>query len=148
MKTNKHKTLLLVKRKGTVRAKDVVEQFDYSSGTARSYLSHLGRQDLVVRSVEGYSLTSKGHDRLRYFEVSGCGNPDCSHCERKSGFITCPTCGWQQARDKVCLRPLWNTPFFRRQAGVYCTLCQNQILAAVDAQMIGLVEVSHEGLGS
>jgi hypothetical protein len=148
MKTNKHKTLLLVKEKGTVRAKDVVEQFDYSSGTARSYLSHLGRQDLIVRSVKGYCLTTKGHDRLRFFEASGCGNPDCPLCERKSGFITCPRCGWRQARDKVRLRPLWDTPFFRRQAGVYCMLCQSQILTAVDAQRIGLLEVSHAGMGN
>ena len=139
MKTNKHKTLRLVKEKGTVRGTDVVEHFQYTPGTARSYLSHLGRQDLVERCADGYSLTPKGHDRLQFFEVNGCGNPDCSLCERKSGFITCPTCGWRQSRDKVLLRPVWNTPFFRREAGVYCTLCQNQIFPDAQAQLMGLI---------
>lgn len=129
MKTNKHITLLLVKEKGTIRAKDVTERFKYTPGTARSYLSHLGRQELVERFPDGYSLTQKGQERLRFFEVSGCGNPDCSFCESKSGFLTCPTCGWQQSRDKVRLRPVWDTPFFRREPGMYCSFCQQQILS-------------------
>lgn len=49
MKTNKCQTLLLVKAKQEVRAKDLVYAFGHSAPTARSYLSHLKRQDLLKR---------------------------------------------------------------------------------------------------
>ena len=68
MKTNKHKTLRLVKEKGTVRGTDVVEHFQYTPGTARSYLSHLGKQDLVERCADGYSLTPKGRKAAAQYE--------------------------------------------------------------------------------
>jgi len=57
VKTNKHQTLLLVKQNGFVQAKDIVDQFDYSPATARSYLSYLTRQDLLERTVQGHVLT-------------------------------------------------------------------------------------------
>lgn len=45
--------------------------FEYSAGTARSYLAHLVRQELLQRTESGHALTSKGEDRLQLFEVSG-----------------------------------------------------------------------------
>jgi hypothetical protein len=60
MKTNKLQTLLLVKAKEAVRAKDLVQAFGYSAPTARSYLSHLKRQDLLERIMSGHVLTEKG----------------------------------------------------------------------------------------
>jgi DeoR/GlpR family transcriptional regulator of sugar metabolism len=74
MKTNKHQTLLLVSQRKAVRARDVVLAARYSADTARSYLSHLRRLGLLERTGSGYVLTEKGSDRLRFFEVSGCGN--------------------------------------------------------------------------
>ena len=67
MKTNKHQTLLLVKTKQAVRAKDLVQAFGYSAPTARSYLSHLKRQDLLERIMSGHVLTEKGRIRLQFF---------------------------------------------------------------------------------
>jgi hypothetical protein len=77
MKTNKHQTLLLVKKQKGVHSRDIVKHFGYSSGTARSYLSHLGRQGLLEHAGASYGLTEKGHDRLQYFEVAGCPDVGC-----------------------------------------------------------------------
>jgi DeoR/GlpR family transcriptional regulator of sugar metabolism len=87
MKTNKHQTLLLVKSKGGVQARDVVQAFNYTPGTARSYLAHLGRQDLLQRTEVGHTLTTKGENRLQFFEVAGCANPDCPRCQGKAGHL-------------------------------------------------------------
>jgi DeoR/GlpR family transcriptional regulator of sugar metabolism len=89
MKTNKHQTLLLVKEKGGVQARDVVHAFKYTPGTARSYLAHLGRQDLLQRTEAGHTLTTKGEDRLQFFEVAGCADLDCLRCQGKAGSFTC-----------------------------------------------------------
>jgi DeoR/GlpR family transcriptional regulator of sugar metabolism len=64
MKTNKHQTLLLVKKQRSVHSRDIVKHFAYSAGTARSYLSHLGRQGLLERTGANYGLTEKGQNRL------------------------------------------------------------------------------------
>jgi hypothetical protein len=140
MKTNKHQSLLLVREKGSVRAHHFVTSFNYSPGTARSYLAHLGRQDLLERTNAGHSLTEKGQTRLHFFEVMGCGNPDCPRCERKSGYLTCPTCGCRISKEKVWLRPTWETAFFKREAGVYCPFCQGQVLTEQQAKMIQIKE--------
>ena len=71
MKTNKHQTLLLVKTKQAVRAKDLMTSFGYAGPTARSHLSHLKRQDLVERISAGHVLTEKGRTRLQFFDVGG-----------------------------------------------------------------------------
>src|SRR5712692_9596813 len=95
MKTNKHQTLLLVKAKQAVRAKDLVQAFGYSAPTARSYLSHLKRQELLERISSGHALTEKGRTRLQFFDLSGCTNVDCPLCQHKTGSLTCPRCAYQ-----------------------------------------------------
>ncbi len=140
MKTNKHQTLLMVKKRGTVRAQDIVKQFDYTPATARSYLSYLTHQDLLKRMVSGHILTDKGENRLQFFEVMGCGNPACPRCEGKAGHYTCPTCSWKLSRAKASLRPTWDTLLFRWEAGVYCPLCQGQIFTEEQAHLIGITE--------
>lgn len=95
MKTNKHQTLLLVRTKGGVQAKDLVRQFGYSPGTARSYLSYLKRQDLLARIGQGHVFTERGWARLQYFDVAGCGHPACPLCDKKAGYFTCSRCGYQ-----------------------------------------------------
>ena len=61
MKTNKHQMLLFIDRNEKIRARDVVNQFDYSPGTARSYLSYLTRQGLLESySLWGISFRKKG----------------------------------------------------------------------------------------
>ena len=74
MKTNKHQTLLLVKTRQAIRAKDLVQAFGYSAPTARSYLSHLKRQELLERISVGHVLTEKSRTRLQFFDVSGCAD--------------------------------------------------------------------------
>ncbi len=93
MKANKHRTLWLVHTRHAVRARDLVEQFGYSADTARSYLSLLARHGLLEHVGAGYALTQKGHDRLHFFDVSGCSDPRCPRCEGKTGYLTCPRCG-------------------------------------------------------
>ena len=88
MKTNKHETLMLVHTKGGIQTKDVVQQFGYSPGTARSYLSYLKRQDLLARTGQGHVLTERGEARLHYFDVAGCGHPACPLCDKKAGYFT------------------------------------------------------------
>ena len=136
MKTNKHQTLLLVREKGSVRAQNLVTSFDYSPGTARSYLAYLGRQDLLQRTIAGHSLTEKGQARLHFFEVMGCGNPDCPRCQGKAGHVTCPTCRYRISKENVCLRPAWETAFFTREAGVYCPFCQGQVFNEQQATVL------------
>ncbi len=75
MKTNKHKTLLLAKSQGAVTSRDLMRKYDYSAGTARSYLSHLGRQGLLHRANDSYVLTEKGHSHMRYFAIFVCRRP-------------------------------------------------------------------------
>ena len=108
MKTNKHQTLMLVHTKGHVLAKDLVQQFGYSPGTARSYLSYLKRQDLLARIGQGHVLTDRGGARLQYFDVAGCGYPACPFCEKKAGSFTCSRCGYQvptkEAQDSARAR--------------------------------------------
>ena len=139
MKTNKHQTLLLVKKREAIRARDVVEQFNYSPDTARSYISYLSRQGLLERMARGYSLTKKGQSRLQFFEAMGCGSFDCPLCEgKKAGYFTCARCGYQLPKEKARILPEWNFLLGIRHAGVYCLLCQKLIFTEKHAQLIGI----------
>src|SRR5215831_12176999 len=119
MKTNKHQTLRLIKKQGAVHSRDLVENFDYSPGTARSYLSYLGRQGLLERMGAGYRLTDKGQDRLSYFDVFGCADIDCPLCQGKIGYVTCPHCDHQMSRDKVKILKKRDFLLAVRHPGVY-----------------------------
>jgi DNA-binding IclR family transcriptional regulator len=101
MKTNKHQTLSLVEKQKAVHSRDLVQHFSYSPGTARSYLSYLGRQGLLERTGATYGLTMKGHNRLHYFDVFGCADPACPLCQRKAGYLTCPNCGYRMSKQKA-----------------------------------------------
>jgi predicted transcriptional regulator len=106
MKTNKHQTLSLIKNNAPVRARDIVNQFGYSSGTARSYLSYLRRHGLLERTGTGYVLTDKGKERLEHFEVMGCSAFDCALCHwKKTGYLTCPRCGYKVSKEKAGILP-------------------------------------------
>ena len=140
MKTCKHLSLRLIRGKGSVRAQDLVTEFDYSPATARSYLVYLTRQDLLHRTSAGHALTARGQDRLHFFEVVGCGNPDCPCCEKKTGHYTCPTCAYELPRAQAALKPVWDTPFFTRAAGVYCPFCHGQIFSEAQASFLCLAK--------
>ena len=140
MKTNKHQTLLLVSNEKAVRSRDIVEHFGYSSGTARSYLSYLGRQGLLERTGAGYVLTDKGHDRLHFFDVSGCADPDCPLCQGKTGYLTCPRCGYQIAKRKARILKKRDFFFAVRHPGVYCKGCFKLIFNEAHARLLGISE--------
>jgi len=138
MKTNKHQTLLLVKAKQAVRAKDLVFSFGYSAPTARSYLSHLKRQELLERISAGHALTEKGRTRLQFFEVNGCANADCLLCQRKTGYITCPRCTYQMPNTHARILPKQDFLVVVRHAGVYCPRCWKPLLSEAQAQLMGI----------
>jgi predicted DNA-binding transcriptional regulator len=140
MKTNKHQTLLLVRKQGGVRPRDVVDHFGYSSGTARSYLSYLGRQGLLERRGAGYALTEKGQDRLQYFEVAGCADPACPLCQGKAGKLTCPSCGYQMPWRKARILKERDFFFVVRHAGVYCSSCWKPIFSETQGRLLGIRE--------
>lgn len=140
MKTNKHQTLLLVRKQGGVYARDVVQHFGYSPGTARSYLSYLGRQGLVGRMGAGYVLTERGQDRLQYFEVAGCADPACPLCQGKAGYLTCPSCGYEMPKQKAKIRKERDFLFVVRHAGVYCPGCWKLIFSEAQARLLGIRE--------
>ena len=138
MKTNKHQTLLLVNKKSGVQARDLVAQFGYSPGTARSYLSYLGRQDLLQRLGTGHVLTEKGLERLKFFEVTGCSDPACPLCQGKMGFFTCPRCDYRIPKKQARILPEQDFLVAVRHAGVYCPLCLKLILTETQARLIGI----------
>ena len=138
MKTNKHQTLLLVKARQAVRAKDLVHAFGYSAPTARSYLSHLKRQDLLARLSAGHVLTEKGRNRLQFFDVSGCADVACPSCQRKSGFITCPRCAYQIPNMQARILPTQDFLVVVRHAGVYCPRCWKSLLSEAQALLMGI----------
>jgi hypothetical protein len=138
MKTNKHKTLLLAKKTHPLHARHLTQYFDYAPGTARSYLSRLGRQSLLERIPGGYRLTKKGHDRLRYFDVFGCSRPGCPFCKGKCGFLTCPGCGNRMSKQSARIRKEKDFFLVLRHAGVYCDVCPALIIDEVQARKIGI----------
>ncbi len=130
MKTNKHLTLLFIQKKVSVGNKDIVYKFDYTPGTARSYLSRLSRHGLLQRTGMGHIITAKGFDRLNYFETSGCGRFDCPNCQTKTpGHITCPECKYQLSIKEVRIRPEESFLLVTTaDAGVYCPNCDELVL--------------------
>ena len=137
MKTNKHQTLLLIRKREAVHSRDLVEEFRYSPGTARSYLSHLGRQGLLERIGAGYRLSDKGQARLHHFDVFGCADIECPLCQGKLGFLTCPHCGNQMPREDVEIRKERNFLFVVRRPGVYCDSCLRLIFNEPQARLLG-----------
>lgn len=119
MKTNKHQTLTLVYTQGHVQAKDLVQRFGYSPGTARSYLSYLKRQDLLARIGQGHVLTERGGARLQYFDVAGCGHPACPFCDKKTGLFT--------ALDASISYPLKRRRFCPREIFWWCVVMLESI---------------------
>ncbi len=139
MKTNKHQTLLLAQKKESLRAMDVVNQFDYTPGTARSYLAYLTKQGLLDRTSLGYVLTEKGRTRIGFFETMGCGSLDCPLCtSKKAGHYTCTRCGYQLPKEKARILPEWDFLIGVRHAGVYCPLCKKMMFTEEQAQLIGI----------
>jgi hypothetical protein len=142
MKTNKHQTLLLVKAKQAVRAKDLVQAFGYSAPTARSYLSHLKRQDLLQRIISGHVLTEKGRTRLQFFDLSGCTDPACPLCQRKTGSLTCPRCAYQMPHTHARILPKQDFLVVVRHAGVYCPRCWKSLLSETQAELMGIPQAA------
>jgi hypothetical protein len=138
MKTNKHRTLLLVKKQSGVHSQDIVRHFGYSPGTARSYLSHLGRQGLLERSGSGYSLTQKGQDRLLHFDAFGCADAGCPLCQGKAGYLTCPKCNHRVSKREVRIRKKMDLVFAVRHPGVYCNQCDWPIFNEAQARLLGI----------
>jgi hypothetical protein len=139
MKTNKHQTLRFIRSREQVRAKDITEQFNYSQGTSRSYLSYLARQGLLERTALGHILSEKGINRLQYFEVTGCDNPDCPLCEsKKAGYFTCPRCEYQLPKKEARISPELDFWLGVRHSGVYCPICQKLIFSEEQANLIGI----------
>jgi hypothetical protein len=138
MKTNKHQTLLLVKNKQGVHSRDLVQHFCYSPGTARSYLSYLGRQGLLERVGATHVLTEKGHNRLHFLDVSGCADLACPLCQGKRGFLTCPSCGHQMVKRTTRILKKKDFFFVLRHPGVYCNWCLKLIFNEAQAQLLGI----------
>lgn len=139
MKTNKHQTLLFIKTKYLVRAKDITEQFDYSPGTARSYLSYLSRQGLLERTTRGYVLTENGKARLKYFNVTGCKSFDCPLCmEKKNGYSTCKGCGHKMKTNKLKITPKQDFLLLVKHTGVYCPSCLKLMFSEKQARLLGI----------
>jgi hypothetical protein len=140
MKTNKHQTLSLVEKQKAVHSRDLVQHFSYSPGTARSYLSYLGRQGLLERTGATYGLTMKGHNRLHYFDVFGCADPACPLCQRKAGYLTCPNCGYRMSKQKAKILKEADYFLVVRHAGVYCEQCLKLIFNETQARLLGIRE--------
>ncbi len=141
MKTNKHLTLSLVKEKESIRAKDVVENFDYSPDTARSYLSYLARNGMVERTVIGYALTDKGKERLDYFDALGCSSFECPLClEKKANHFACPECGHEIPKKEAKISPEKDFFVAVRHAGVYCPECEVLVFDEKKALLLGIAK--------
>lgn len=145
MKTNKHLTLVLAKKKNAIRSQNIMEQFGYSAGTARSYLSYLAKHGLLERNVTGYVLSDKGKERLAYFEASSCASFDCPLCyAKKAKHYTCPRCQYELPKEKARIKPEWNFLIGVRHAGVYCPMCQKLVFPEKQAQLLGIPKETNE----
>jgi hypothetical protein len=140
MKTNKHQTLLLVKKLEAVRGSDLEGHFGYSAGTARSYLSYLARQGLLERMGAGYELTHKGRDRVHHFDIFGCLDAACPLCQGKAGYVSCPHCGHRRPRREMMILKEKNLLFVVRHKGVYCDHCLKLIFNESQARLLGIRE--------
>jgi len=115
-----------------------VRAFSYTPGTARSYLSYLGRQGVLVRTAPGYTLTERGQARLEFFAVADCDQVECQLCEGKAGYVTCPLCGFRLRRSDARLRPRRNFVLVSRPAGIHCPRCLSVILTEDRARLFGI----------
>jgi hypothetical protein len=139
VKTNKHLTLSLVSDKGSVRARDIVDQSGYSPDTARSYLSYLAKHGMIERTGIGYVLSENGKERLEYFDAVGCGSFDCPLCMgKKAKHYICPDCGYELPKKEAKILPEKDNLFFMRNAGVYCPECEELIFDEKQAQLLGI----------
>lgn len=138
MKTNKHKTLQLIQKQGIAHSRDLVRHFGYSPGTARSYLSHLGRQGLLEQAAGGHELTAKGKARVRYFDIFGCRGIVCPLCKGKTGYVTCPSCGHRISKKDAKISKEKDFFLILRHAGVYCDQCSTLIVDEIQAQLLGI----------
>jgi len=138
MKTNKHQTLRLTQAKGRIHSQDLVQAFDYSPATARSYLSLLRRQEFLQRVGPAYQLTECGATRLRYFEASGCPHPPCPLCQGKTGGYSCPRCALRLAASEARILPEKDLWLVMRHPGVYCTRCWGLIFTEAQALRYGI----------
>ncbi len=139
MKTNKHQTLLLARNNEAIRARDIVSHFNYSSDTARSYLSYLSRHGLLERTIRGYALSEKGSERLEYFDAVGCSAFDCPLCEeKKANHFICPDCGHEIPKKEARILPEKDFFIAVRHAGVYCPECEALIFDEDKALLLGI----------
>ncbi len=130
---------MLTRNKEAIRARDIVTQFGYSSGTARSYLSYLARHGLLERTVTGYVLSDKGKERLEYFDSVGCNSFDCPLClEKKASHYTCPHCGYEFPKKEARILPEKDFLLVVRHAGVFCPECEKLLFTEMQAQLIGI----------
>ena len=111
MKTNKHQTLILVHTKGRVQAKDLVQQFGYSPGTARSYLSYLKRQDLLARTGQGHVFTERGGPAFSILTWRGVVILPVRSATRKPGTLPARDVGISYRRRKhaFCLSAIFSS---------------------------------------
>jgi hypothetical protein len=123
-----------------VHSRDLVQHFAYSPGTARSYLSHLGRQGLLERTGASYGLTEKGQNRLNHFDVFGCADTTCPLCQKKAGYLTCPSCGYRIPKQKAKILKEVDYLFVVRHVGVYCEQCLKLIFNEAQARLLGMRE--------
>ena len=140
MKTNKHQTLLLTQKQGSITGKDLVQAFTYSSATARSYLSYLGRNELLLRGTTGYMLTDKGRARLDFFSANGCGNYPCPLCQEKSQHFICSRCGYELERSAAKILPQRDFLLVLRPSGVFCPRCLSLLLTETQCKLAGISE--------
>lgn len=139
MKTNKHLTLTLARDKESIRARDIVDAFDYSADTARSYLSYLAKHGMLERTTRGYILSEKGNERLEYFDAMGCSSFDCPLCmEKKANHFTCPHCDYQLPKKEARILPEKDYFLAVRHAGVYCPECKQLIFDEPKALLLGI----------
>ena len=141
MKTNKHQTLLLTQKQGSIRANDLVQSFTYSPATARSYLSYLGRHELLLRGNSGYLLSEKGRQRLEFFKANGCGNYPCPLCRKNPQVFVCSRCGYELERAAARILPERDFLLVLRPCGVFCPRCLSLLLTETQAR---LAEISEE----
>ncbi len=94
----------------------------------------------MERIGASYVLTERGQDRLQYFEVAGCADPACPLCQGKAGYLTCPSCGYQMAKQKAKIRKEKDFFLVLRHAGVYCPSCWKPIFGEAQARLLGIRE--------
>ena len=110
--------------------------FDYSPGTARSYLSHLGRQGLLGRAGAVTRLRKKAtaHPLFRYLRLP---RPGCPFA-KGDGAPNVPQLWISNIEQQAKIRKEKDYLLVVRQAGVYCDRCSALILDEIQARQIGI----------